>query len=331
MKAKVQAVMKTFLEIVGGVAGIVLLYYGAEFLIRGGVGVARKLHIPELIVGLTLVAFGTSAPEFVVSLSAGISGKGDIAIGNIVGSNICNIALILGLCALIRPLSVNPRLFRMDLPIMTASTLLLAVFLFFFYGVGRWQAGIFLLMMAGFIAWQFLSAKKNREDAAALAEELEENAGNKNHSAIVLLLMVAGGLLGLVAGARLFVNGAVSAARFLGVPEAIIALSLVALGTSLPELATSLVAALKKQGDIAVGNVVGSNIFNILFILGIAPLVRPFSARGISPVDCAVMVLVTLLAVPFMWTRKRISRAEGALLLAVYVAYIVFLAFFPLG
>ncbi|MBQ9502149.1 MAG: calcium/sodium antiporter [Lentisphaeria bacterium] len=319
--------MKTFLEISGGIAGIVLLYYGAEFLIRGGIGIARKLHIPELIVGLTLVAFGTSAPEFVVSLSAGVTGKGDIAIGNIVGSNICNIALILGLCALIRPLSVNPRLFRMDLPIMTVSTLLLAVFLFFFRGVDRLQAVIFLLMMAGFIAWQFFSAKKNREDAAALAEELEESAGNKTYSAIALVLMVAGGLFGLVAGARLFVTGAVSAARFLGVPEAVIALSLVALGTSLPELATSLVAALKKQGDIAVGNVVGSNIFNVLFILGIAPLVHPISARGISHADCAVMVLVTVLVVPFMWTRKRISRIEGALLLAVYIAYIVLLAF----
>ena len=323
--------MKTLLEMTGGIAGIALLYYGADFLIRGGVEIARKLHIPELIVGLTLVAFGTSAPEFVVSLSAGIAGKGDIAIGNIVGSNICNIALILGLCALIRPLAVNSRLFRMDLPIMTVSTLLLAVFLFFSRGVNRWQAVIFLLMMAGFIAWQFFSARKNREDAAALAAELEESAGGRTYPAIILLLMVAGGLAGLTGGARLFVNGAVSAARLLGVPEAIIALSLVALGTSLPELATSLVASLKKQGDIAVGNVVGSNIFNVLFILGIAPLVHPFSARGISPVDCAVMVLVTLIAVPFMWTRKRISRTEGALLLAVYVAYIVFLAIFSRG
>ena len=314
--------MNTFLEIVGGIVGIVLLYYGAEFLIRGGVGIARKLHVPELVVGLTLVAFGTSAPEFVVSLNAGVSGNGDIAIGNIVGSNICNIALILGLCAFIKPLSVNPRLFRMDLPIMMISSLFLALFLFFFHGVCRWQALIFLLIMAGFVIWQYFSVRMDRANAARFTAELEESAGGKKHLAIVLLLMVVGGLVGLVAGARLFVNGAVVTARLLGVPEAIIALSLVALGTSLPELVTSLVAALKKQGDIAVGNVVGSNIFNILFILGVAPLVQPLSARGISPVDCMVMVLVTGFAIFFMWTQKRISRVEGAMLLGIYIAYI---------
>lgn len=318
--------MKTILELVGGIAGIVLLYFGADFLIRGGVGIARKLHIPELIVGLTLVAFGTSAPEFVVSLSAVFAGKGDIALGNIVGSNICNIALILGVCAAIRPIAVNPRLFKMDLPIMFVATLLLAGFLVFTRGVSRLQAAVFLFLMVGFILRQFFAAQKNREEAAALTAELQENAGLENRSVAVLLLMTVGGALGLVAGARLFVNGAVCAARLLGVPEAIIALSLVALGTSLPELATSLIAAVRKEGDIAVGNVVGSNIFNILFILGIAPMVRPFSAPGIHPADCAVMVLVTVLAIPFMWTKKTISRSEGALLLAIYVAYIVFLA-----
>lgn len=314
--------MKTVLELSGGIAGIALLYYGADYLIKGGVGIARKLHIPELVIGLTLVAFGTSAPEFVVSLNAVFNGKGDIAVGNIVGSNICNIALILGLCALVKPLLVNKKLFKMDLPIMLFSTALLAGFLYFSHGVNFWQALLFLFLMAGFIAWQCRSALKNREEAEALTAELEENAGNKTYPIWALLLMVAGGLAGLVIGAQLFVNGAVCAARLLKVPEAVIGLSIVAFGTSLPELATSLVASFKGEGDIAIGNVVGSNIFNILFILGIAPLFQPFAAPGIKTLDLAALVAVTILLIPFMRTKYQISRIEGGILLALYIAYI---------
>ena len=318
--------MKTVLELLGGIAGIALLYYGADYLIKGCVGIARKLHIPELVIGLTMVAFGTSAPEFVVSLNAVFVGKGDIAIGNIVGSNICNIALILGLCALITPLTVNKKLFKMDLPIMLVSTALLAVFLYTSNGVNRWQSGIFLLLMAGFIAWQCRSALKNREEAAELTAELEESAGEREHNILLLLLMVCGGLVALVAGAQLFVNGAVCAARLLKVPEAVIGLSIVAFGTSLPELATSLVASFKGEGDIAIGNVVGSNIFNILFILGIAPLIRPFAAPGIDPVDLIAMVTVTVLLIPFMRTKYQLSRIEGGILFILYLGYIGYLA-----
>lgn len=318
--------MNTFLELAGGVAGIALLYYGADYLIKGCVGVARKLHIPELVIGLTLVAFGTSAPEFVVSLNAVFVGKGDIAVGNIVGSNICNIALILGLCALIKPLAVNPRLFKMDLPIMLISTLLLAGFLYFSNGVNRWQSFVFLLMMAAFVGWQCRSALKNREEAEALTAELEENSGSREYHAVILLLFIPGGLIGLVAGAHLFVGGAVCAARLFNVPEAIIGLSIVAFGTSLPELATSLVASFKGEGDIAIGNVVGSNIFNILFILGIAPLIRPFEAPGIQTHDLLMISAVTLLVIPFMRTKYQVSRIEGGILFAGYIAYIAFLA-----
>ncbi|MBR7103424.1 MAG: calcium/sodium antiporter [Lentisphaeria bacterium] len=319
--------MKTFLELAGGIAGIALLYYGADYLIKGCVGIARKLHIPELVIGLTLVAFGTSAPEFVVSLNAVFAGKGDIAVGNIVGSNICNIALILGICSLVKPLAVNRKLFKMDIPILAVSTLLLAGFLYFSGGVNRWQSFIFLLLMAGFVAWQCRAALKNREEAEALKAELEESAGNREYSIAVLILMAAGGIIGLIGGAQLFVNGAVCAARLLGVSEAVIGLSIVAFGTSLPELATSLVASCKGEGDIAIGNVVGSNIFNILFILGIAPLVRPFEAPGISPLDLAVMTAAVVLLIPFMRTKYQISRIEGAVLLAGYIGYIAVLAF----
>ena len=318
--------MKTFLDLAGGLAGIALLYFGADYLIKGCVGIARKLHIPELVIGLTLVAFGTSAPEFVVSINAVWSGKGDIALGNIVGSNICNIALILGICALIKPLAVNKKLFKMDLPIMLISSVLLSVFLYFSNGVNRWQSAIFMLLMAGFIAWQCRAALTNREEAEALKAELEESAGDKTYGIPVLLIMIAGGLAGLVFGAQLFVSGAVCAARMLGVSEAVIGLSIVAFGTSLPELATSLVASFKGEGDIAIGNVVGSNIFNILFILGIAPLVRPFAAPGINTPNLIMMLTVTILLIPFMRTKYQISRIEGGILSAGYIAYIAFLA-----
>ena len=318
--------MKTFIDLAGGIAGIALLYFGADYLIKGCVGIARKLHIPELVIGLTLVAFGTSAPEFVVSINAVWSGKGDIALGNIVGSNICNIALILGLCALIKPLAVNKKIFKMDLPIMLISTVLLSAFLYLSHGVNRWQSAIFMLLMAGFIAWQCRSALTNREEAEALKAELEESAGDKTYGIPVLLIMIAGGLAGLVFGAQFFVNGAVCAARMLGVSEAVIGLSIVAFGTSLPELATSLVASFKGEGDIAIGNVVGSNIFNILFILGIAPLVRPFAAPGINTPNLIMMLTVTILLIPFMRTKYQISRIEGGILFAGYIAYIAFLA-----
>ena len=318
--------MKMILELAGGVVGMALLYYGADYLIKGCVGIARKLHIPELVIGLTLVAFGTSAPEFVVSLNAVFVGKGDIAIGNIVGSNICNIALILGICALIKPLAVNRKLFKMDLPIMAVSAILLAGFLCVSHGVNRWQSAVFLLMMAGFVAWQCRATMKNREEAEALKAELEESAGEKEYHSAILCLMILGGLAGLVFGAQLFVGGAVCAARLLKVPEAVIGLSIVAFGTSLPELATSLVASFKGEGDIAIGNVVGSNIFNILFILGIAPLVRPFAAPGIQMLASIVMIGATLLVIPFMRTGFRISRIEGGILLLGYIAYITCLA-----
>ena len=167
---------------------------------------------------------------------------------------------------------------------------------------------------------------KNREEAEALTAELNESAGDKVYKMPVLLLFVIGGLIGLVFGAQLFVGGAVCAARLLNVPEAVIGLSIVAFGTSLPELATSLVASLKGEGDIAIGNVVGSNIFNILFILGIAPLFRPFAAPGIKPLDLGMMLLVTVMLIPFMRTKYQISRVEGGILLALYIAYIGFLA-----
>ena len=305
--------MNNVIEILGGVLGAVMLYYGADFLISGGVSLAKKLRIPTLVIGLTLVAFGTSAPELVVSIDAGISGKGDIAAGNIIGSNICNVALILGLCSVICPLNVNKKIFKIDLPVLLVSAVLFSIFVFYSNGINRWQSAIFTV---GLISYTLIRVFFDREDVEA---EANENASNS--SILKMILSIIGGLAALVFGARFFVAGAVCIARLCNVSEAIIGLTIVALGTSLPELATSVIASIKKEGDIAIGNIVGSNIFNILAIMGIAPLVTPLSTPGINLLDLAVMLLCSVLLIVFMRTGYLISRIEGIIFLVIYFAY----------
>lgn len=305
--------MNSVIEILGGILGAVMLYYGADYLISGGVSLAKKLHIPTLVIGLTLVAFGTSAPELVVSIDAGIKGHGDIAAGNIIGSNICNVALILGLCSVICPLNVNKKLFKIDLPVLLGSAVLFSLFVFLTGGINRWQAAIFAV---GLISYTLVRVFFDREDVEA---EANENASNS--SVLKMILSIIGGLAALVFGAKFFVNGAVCVARLCNVSEAIIGLTIVALGTSLPELATSVIASIKKEGDIAIGNIVGSNIFNILAIMGIAPLVTPLSTPGINLLDLAVMLLCSVLLIVFMRTGYLISRIEGIIFLVIYFAY----------
>lgn len=310
--------LQHYFMILSFLAGLGLLYYGADYLVKGGLGLARRLRISSLVIGLTLVAFGTSAPELVVSCHAALNNLGDIAIGNVVGSNICNIALILGLCALITPLSVNPRLFRLELPLLIASALLAAIFHFYNRGINRWQGAIFLTGAIVYTTWNILKSRHSHE---------EESTAPLPPRIWLSLLMTGGGLLALIIGARLFTDSSVYFARLLHLPEAIIGLTLIALGTSLPELATSVVAAYKGEKDIAIGNVVGSNIFNILSILGIAPLLKPLSAPGIRMLDFASMLLLSILLLLVMLTGRRISRGEGAVLLSSYVAYLAYLIF----
>lgn len=310
--------LRHYFVILPFLAGLGLLYYGADYLVKGGLGLARRLRISSLVIGLTLVAFGTSAPELVVSCHAALNNLGDIAIGNVVGSNICNIALILGLCALITPLSVNPRLFRLDLPLLIASALLAAIFHFYTRGINRWQGAIFLAGVVAYTTWNILKSRHSHE---------EERAAPLPPRIWLSLLLTGGGLLALIIGARLFTDSSVYFARLLHLPEAIIGLTLIALGTSLPELATSVVAACKGEKDIAIGNVVGSNIFNILSILGIAPLLKPLSASGIRMLDFACMLLLSILLLLVMLTGRRISRGEGAVLLSSYAAYLAYLIF----
>jgi len=309
-----------------GVAGAVLLCFGADGLVRGGAALARLAKVPTLVIGLTVVAFGTSAPELVVSIDAALRGAGDISIGNVVGSNICNIALILGVSALVRPLPVNKSLFKLDLPVMAASTLLLSVWCFFAGGIGRAGGGFFFLMLCAYLAKRLYDARHDPADAAALAAEAEEAPTMRWYTAAGLTLL---SIAMLIIGAKFFVNGAVVAARLAKVSEAVIGLTVVALGTSLPELATSVAAARRGECDIAVGNVIGSNLFNVLCILGVSPLVSPIRTAGINLFDLGAMCVATGVLWAMMLTGRSISRREGGVLLALYLVYVAKLAAFP--
>ena len=315
--------MDWVIQIALGILGGVMLYYGAEFLVKGGVSVALKFKISPLVIGLTLVAFATSAPELAVSISASLKNQGDVAMGNVVGSNICNIALILGLSALIAPLPINKKLLKLDMPLMLIASLALFGCYLLNNGVNRWQGAIFFLGILAYTFWSIYASRKEGVSEDDGGDEVEI----KEVSTWLSIALVLGGLLILVFGARFFVGSASFIAAKLGVPEAIIGLTVVAFGTSLPELATSVVAALKKEQDIAIGNVVGSNMFNILCIMGITPLIKPITARGISMIDMAVMMFVAALLFFMMLCGKKLNRLEGVLLLAINFIYVGFLVY----
>ena len=306
-----------------GVLGGVMLYYGAEFLVKGGVSIALKFKISPLVIGLTLVAFATSAPELAVSVSASLKGSGDVAMGNVVGSNICNIALILGLSALIAPLPINRKLLKLDMPLMMGASVVLLLFYLLNNGVNRWQGIIFFLGVLAYTVWSIYSSRKEGVSEDDGGDEVEIKEVNTWLS----IGLVIAGLLILIFGARFFVGSATFIARQLNVPEAVIALTVVAFGTSLPELATSIVAALKHEQDIAIGNVVGSNIFNILCIMGISPMIKPITAQGITLLDMGLMIGIAALLWIMMLCGKKINRLEGALFLVInftYVGYLVY-------
>ncbi len=296
--------------------GLILLALGAEGLVRGAASLALRLGVTPLVVGLTIVAFGTGSPELAVSVEAAASGNGTIALGNIVGSNIANIALILGVAAIIRPIHVNLKVLKRQVPLMIAITVLLALMLF----SGEINQLEGLLMIAGSIAYvgmTFATARNNRDAIKTYADELP-----KPTRAVWLdLALTIGGLGVLWLGARALLDGVVAVAQQIGISQVVIALTVVAIGTSLPELATSTIAAFKGEGDLAVGNAIGSNILNILAILGIAALIRPIATNGLRPFDVAALVLSAIVILPIMWRGYVIARWEGALLLIGYAVY----------
>lgn len=313
-----------FLSIVEILIGVVLLYFGAEWLVSGGVKIATRLSVPSLIIGLTLVAFGTSAPELAVSIDSALNGQGDISIGNVAGSNICNIGLILGAAALINPLSVKLQLFKFDSPVMVLAALGLALFCWFTGGVPRWGGVLFLLLFVAYTIVLILLARREKRDADnSVSEEAHILSWRDSFWFSAVLVIVGLGLL--IAGAKILVTGAVEIGRICGLSEAVIGLTIVAIGTSLPELATSVVAAIRGERDIAVGNVVGSNIFNVFAIMGIVPLISPVKVTGIGTVDWVVLLLFSVALLPLMRSGFEISRKEGAVLVTGFIGYLIYL------
>ncbi len=300
------------------IAGLVLLYAGAELLVRGSAALALRLGLTPLVVGLTVVAFGTSSPELVVSVKAALDGRSAISLGNVVGSNIVNIALVLGLSALIRPLQVNAQVVRLQLPVMIIVSVVAWLFLADGY-LSRFEGFFFVL---GIIAYTGASIRLAHKEAGVHPVHIAQASKQKLRRAVAGVIT---GLVLLLFGAAFLVHGAVSFASMLGVSEAVIGLTLVAAGTSLPELATSVIATIKREGDISIGNVVGSNIFNILAILGIAALVTPLAVEGIRPGDFMVMIGVSLLTLPLMRSGFVLNRWEGLLLLICYCGYLYYL------
>jgi len=299
-----------------------LLYFGANWLVKGSSALALKAGVSPLVAGLTVVAFGTSSPELVVSVNTAMAGQGNIAIGNVIGSNLFNICIILGISALVSPLKIKMQLLKIDIPVLILVT---GVFMFLFIDrqISRLEGMILVSGILLYTAGNIYMARKEKN--AEVLEEFNESVSPGKIKWYWSAGMVIAGIGILVAGSEFLVKGAVEIARSLGVGETIIGITIIAAGTSLPELASSIVATIRKEYDIAIGNIVGSNIFNILGIVGISSLVKPLSAIAISNIDLYVMLGVTLLLLPFFRTHYTLKRDEGFFMIALYGMYMYYL------
>ncbi|WP_138429817.1 calcium/sodium antiporter [Fodinibius saliphilus] len=312
------------------IVGLAFLILGAEVLVRGASKIATALGISPLIIGLTVVAFGTSSPELAISINGVLSGQADISLGNVIGSNIFNILFILGISALITPLYVTKQLIRFDVPLMIGLSVVLFLVsldqtINFFDGLLLVIGLLFYLIVLAVLSFK-KGSTENRSDRNSLEDQTTQEELNwfKN------IILVAGGLALLVLGSQWFVNGAVSIASYLGFSELIIGLTIVAAGTSMPEVVTSIIAAIRGERDIAVGNVVGSNIFNILSVIGISTILAPSGIPVSEPIigyDIPLMIVVAIACLPIFFTGGTINRWEGALFLSYYIAYTLYLAF----
>ena len=314
-----------WLQVLLLIGGLALIVFGADWLVDGASGIARRFGLSEFVIGLTIVGMGTSAPEMVVSFIGAFQGNADIAIGNVVGSNIMNTLLILGVTALILPMAITPSNWKRDIPMNILITVLLIVLgleytLFHIgtNGLSRWDGGI---LIALFIGYMILSFKGNKPD--------EEDSPAKQRSVWMCLLLVVAGIAGLAFGGKLFVNNATELAHALGVSDKFIAITILAGGTSMPELATCVVAAAKKKGQLALGNIIGSNVFNILLILGGSALISPLSFDHITYVDLGVLLVsaLALLTAGFIGRKKVIDRLDGGLFLVIWAAYMAYLIY----
>lgn len=299
--------------------GLVLLATGAEGLVRGSSALALRFGFTPLVVGLTVVAFGTGSPELFVSVQAALKGESGIALGNIVGSNISNVALILGMAAVARPMKVRSELIKREVPVMVGVTVVFCVLLL--DGLLSRLEGLLLVVGSiGYTTFAYFAARRDR--SALVAEEFKEALVEPRRPAWLDVLFVVVGFVLLLGGANVLLIGAVNIAVQFGISQVVIGLTIVAIGTSLPELATSVVAAVKVEPDVAFGNAIGSNILNILLILGVAALIRPIETQGLRFFDIGALVASAVILLPLMWRGWVLNRWEGALLLGAYVAYL---------
>lgn len=307
------------INILSIVIGIVLVLWGADRLTDGSVAVAERLGIPQIVIGLTIVAMGTSMPEFCSSLVSALHHQPGMAVGNVVGSNIFNALLIVGTAAVVAPISILWSSVKKDIPFALVASMLLVLLCGFDGKIQRYDAAI-LLVFFGIFMYMTL-----REAKTGSAEQPSAEGQTKPMSRLMAAVWIVVGLACLIGGSTVFVNGASELASALGVDPTIIGLTIVAMGTSLPELATSVVSATKGNSGIAIGNVLGSNVFNILFILGVTGVISPLDIQGITPVDLSLLVVSMVLLWLFSYTKLRIERWEGAVLIAVFAGYMTML------
>lgn len=297
------------------IVGFALLIVGADFLVDGASGIAKKFHIPEIIIGLTIVSIGTSMPELFVSITSAIDGYSDMALGNVIGSNLCNLLLILGLSSLIKPVDFQEETRKYEIPMCLLFTIILMIFSNTSGGISRIEAVILLVLFGLFIAYTiYMGKKKSKEDSKVV----EEN--NKTIKNIILIIL---GIIGLKFGGDFVVNNAVNIAQMFNISEKVISLTILAIGTSLPELVTSVTAAIKENSDIAIGNIIGSNIFNILLILGVASVIKPITFNSSYNMDLSILCIsmVILALFPIIPPKNKMSRANGLIYVLMYGAY----------
>lgn len=314
------------------VIGFVLLIKGADFFVEGSSSVAKKFHVPAMLIGMTIVAMGTSLPECAVSVTASLANNSSLAVSNVIGSNIFNLMVVCGACALFSPLTIRQDTLKKEFPLSIICAALMLVLGYIGMTLGHIDGIIFLVLFVGYLLWMIQSAKKAR--AAVLSDpaqsgQIEQSEFVEENIAILptwkSLVFIIGGMIAIKFGGDFVVNGASSIASSMGLSQTLIGLTIVAMGTSLPELVTSLVAAKKGEVDMALGNVIGSDIFNILFVLGIATAISPISFLMENVIDIILLIIMSVIVLAFAWTRQQINRKEGILMLLMYAAYMVYI------
>ena len=314
------------------VIGFVLLIKGADFFVEGSSSVAKKFHVPAMLIGMTIVAMGTSLPECAVSVTASLANNNSLAVSNVIGSNIFNLMVVCGACALFSPLTIRQDTLKKEFPLSIICAALMLVLGYIGMTLGHIDGIIFLVLFVGYLLWMIQSAKKAR--AAVLSDpgqsgQIEQAEFVEENIAILptwkSLIIIIGGMIAIKFGGDFVVDGASSIASSMGLSQTLIGLTIVAMGTSLPELVTSLVAAKKGEVDMALGNVIGSDIFNILFVLGIATVISPISFLMENVIDIILLIIMSLIVLAFAWTRQQINRKEGILMLLMYAAYMVYI------